>query len=113
MAELQPPLKQWPTLETQLIGVIPGSALEQLIKQNQDFSILAPAELNDHFAFPPWIRVWWRKSHPELNFSGPTVVYPLILKEILGWLSRHQDLQPAPVVSPAPAAKPARKARWI
>jgi hypothetical protein len=113
MAELQPVLKQWPSLETQLTDVIPGSALEQLIKQNQDFSMLAPGEVNDHFAFPPWLRVWWRKIHPELDFSGPNVGYPLFLKEILGWMSRHQDLQSTPVDSPSPAAKPDRKARGL
>jgi hypothetical protein len=107
MAERQPILKQWPTLDIQLKEVIPGSALEQLIKANQDFSMLDPSEINDHFAFPPWMRVWWRKSHPELNFSNP--VYPIILKEILGWLSRHQDLQP----TPADSAKPAGQARGV
>jgi hypothetical protein len=111
MAEQEPVLKQWPTLETQLTGVIPGSAFEQLIKGNQDFSMLDPSEVNDRYAFPPWMRVWWRKSHPELNFSNP--VYPIILKEILGWLNRHQDLQPTPVDSSKAAAQHSRRVRGL
>jgi hypothetical protein len=83
-----------PTLEQQLkgSGVTPGSALEALIKQNQDFSILDPSELNDGGPFPLWLRVYVRKSHPELTFSGTPVRYPLILKEILSYMIRHQDL---------------------
>jgi hypothetical protein len=111
MAEQEPILRQWPTLETQLTEVIPGSALEQLIKDNQDFSILDPSEVNDRYAFPPWMRVWWRKSHPELNFSNP--VYPIILKEILSWLRRHQDLQPTPADQPKAGAQQARKTRGV
>ena len=85
-----------PSLEQQLKDsrVIPGSALETLIKQNQDFSILDPSELNDGGPFPLWLRVYVRKSHPELTFSGTPIRYPLILKEILSYMIRHQDLPP-------------------
>jgi hypothetical protein len=84
----------WPVLKEQLTAsrVIPGSALEQLIRNNQDFQMLHPNELNDRLPFPPWLRVWWRKAHPELDFSGPKVGYSLILKEIGFWMLKHQDL---------------------
>jgi hypothetical protein len=87
---------RWPSLKQQLtaFNVTPGSALEQLIKDNQDFSILLPNEANDGLPFPPWLRVWWRKKHPELSFAGPKVGYPLGLKEILSWMLRNQDLPP-------------------
>jgi hypothetical protein len=82
----------WPAVEEQMKGVIRGSALEKLILDNQDFGILLPAEADDGLPFPPWLRVWWRKKHPELKFPGPKVGYPLGLKEILHWMLRNQDL---------------------
>lgn len=96
------PGPQWPTLEQQLnqLSVKPGSALEQLIKNNQDFSMLEPQEANDGLEFPLWLRVYVRKMHPELQFRGPRVGYPLILKEILSYMLRHQD---APTGAPEPS----------
>jgi len=90
---------RWPSLEQQLsaLKVQRGSALEQLIKDNQDFSVLLPQEAGDGRPFPPWLRVYIRKTHPELSFSGPQVEYPLILKEILSYMLRHQD---APIRPP-------------
>jgi hypothetical protein len=90
--------RQGPSLDQQLKDsrVIAGSALETLIKQNQDFSILAPSELHDNLPFPLWLRVFFRKAHPELDFSGPRPGYPLILKEVLSYMIRHQDLPEAP-----------------
>lgn len=83
----------WPSLQQQLsqLGVKAGSALEQLIKDNQDFSMLEPQEADDGLEFPLWLRVYVRKMHPELQFRGPRVGYPLILKEILSYMLRHQD----------------------
>ncbi len=90
----------WPAVEQQLreSKVTPGSALEKLIRENQDFEILAPEEANDGQPFPPWLRVWFRKKHPEVEFSGPRVGYPWLLKDIGLWMLRHQDLpeNPAP-----------------
>src|SRR5215831_15818577 len=88
----------WPSLSQQLInaGVTPGSALEDLIRANQDFSMLRPEEAKDTLRLPPWLRVYWRKQHPEGNYSAndPTGGYPLVLKEIYEWMITHQDLQP-------------------
>ena len=51
----------------------------------------APEEAHDQLPYPPWLRVYWRKAHPEVDWYR-TVAYPLILKEIGGWMRRHQDL---------------------
>jgi hypothetical protein len=86
---------KWPTLEEQLAAAkaIPGSALEKLIKDNQDAGMLDPSENpNDVWKLPLWIRVYYRKQHPEIEFTGPGAGYPLILKEIYTWMLQHQDL---------------------
>jgi hypothetical protein len=108
----------WPSLEKQLHDskVIPGSALEQFIRQNQDFSTLRPEEAHDDLPFPPWLRVYWRKMHPELNYSGPEVGYPLLLKDIGLRMLRNQDLPQGPPVAPgasgdAPQNAPKRRGR--
>jgi len=76
--------------------VIPGSALERLIRENQEFNLLNPSESRDNIIAPLWLRVWWRKAHPELRYSSedPTGGYPLVLKEIWEWMVTHQDLVP-------------------
>ena len=101
-AEGKPPL--WKTLKQQLDqeysgrDVIPGSELEKLIADNQNFSLLRADEAGDRRGLPPWLRVWWRKAHPEVEYSAadPTGGYPLVLKEILEWMMTHQDLKPGP-----------------
>jgi hypothetical protein len=100
---------QGPPLEQQLIDarVIAGSKLEQLIKQNQDFSILDPSEFDDDLGFPLWLRVYVRRTHPEITFSGTPIRYPLILKEILSYMVRHQDLPE--VLPPAQPSKPSSR----
>lgn len=89
----KPKSPRWPTFEEQLtaVKVKPGSALEKLIRDNQDFDLLYPEEAHDGLPYPPWLRVYWRKAHPEVDWYR-TVAYPLILKEIGGWMRRHQDL---------------------
>src|SRR5258708_24201401 len=71
----------WPTLDRQLSKdrVQPGSALARLIAANQDFALLRVAEQNDHIPLPPWLRVLWRKSHPQGKPipGDPTGGYPL------------------------------------
>jgi PKD repeat protein len=95
-AEAQP--LAFPDLGTQLAQdhVVPGSALEKLIAANQDFRILRPEEAKDRLGIPPWLRVSWRKAHPELTYSAqdPTGGYPLILHEVHEWMVSHQNLQP-------------------
>jgi hypothetical protein len=93
------PLHQpWPSADQQLkvAHVEPGTALEKLILNNQDFGMLRPAEASDKIPVPLWLRVYWRKSHPEADYSAadPTGGYPHVLKEIAEWMTLHQDLVP-------------------
>jgi hypothetical protein len=89
---------EWPTVQEQLekSHVQPGSALERLILENQDFSLLNPQEFNDHIRVPLWLRVLYRKNHPNDRFlpADPTGGYPLVLHEVWEWMTTHQDLRP-------------------
>ena len=89
---------RWPSLDEQLQagGVVPGSALEALIAASQDFSLLRPEEAKDDIRIPLWLRVLWRKAHPERVYSGadPAGGYPLVLKNAYEWMLAHQDLLP-------------------
>jgi hypothetical protein len=89
---------RWPSLEEQLEAskVIRGSALEKLIRENQDFEMLRPEEAHDKLRLPPWLRVYWKKQHPELRPAphDPTGGYPLALRDIYIWMLGHQDLKP-------------------
>jgi hypothetical protein len=89
---------RWPTLDKQLqqSRVQPGTPLEKLIEANQEFTMLRPEEANDKIQVPPWLRVMWRKNHPEGNYaaSDPTGGYPHVLKEVAEWMMLHQDLAP-------------------
>jgi hypothetical protein len=97
-ATAQPEPPSWPSVAKQLRGdrVVPGSALERLILDNQDFQMLRKSERNDKIGIPPWLRVLWRKAHPELVYSSfdPTGGYPRVLQEVHEWLLAHQDLLP-------------------
>jgi len=81
-------------LEEQLAAskVIHGSALEKLIRDNQDFRILRPEEVHDKLGLPPWLRVYWRKQHPDGVYAGPGGGYPLVLHKLYQWMMEHQDL---------------------
>ncbi len=59
--------RPWPTVEQQVKkdNVLPGTPLESLIQQNQDFGLLRPEEAGDKIPVPLWLRVYWRKGHPE------------------------------------------------
>jgi len=89
----------FPSLQSQLTAdrVTPGSALERLIEANQDFSRLRPEEAHDKIPVPAWLRVYWRKGHPEVDYSAadPTGGYPLVLKEVHEWMVSHQNLERA------------------
>ena len=56
--------------------------------------MLRAEEAGDKIPVPLWLRVYWRKAHPEGNYSAadPTGGYPLVLKEIAEWMLLHQDL---------------------
>ncbi|MEO8382955.1 MAG: pre-peptidase C-terminal domain-containing protein, partial [Acidobacteriota bacterium] len=89
---------KFPSLDEQLkkAHVKANSALDKLIRKNQDFSKLKAKDANDQIV-PPWLKVYWRKGHPEANYDNdndPTGGYPLVLKEVLEWMMTHQDLTP-------------------
>src|SRR5438270_2070880 len=83
------PRASWPSLQSQLARdrVPAGSPLAKLIASNQDFQLLRPEEAHDKIAVPLWLRVLWRKDHPdtELAPGDPTGGYPLVLKEVHEW----------------------------
>src|SRR4051812_35364476 len=87
---------RWPSLDKQLrqSRVQSGTALEKVILANQEFKMLRPEEANDKIPVPLWLRVYWRKAHPEGNYSAadPTGGYPHVLKEVAEWMEHHQDL---------------------
>jgi hypothetical protein len=97
----------WPNVTQQLSRdrVVPGSPLEHLIRDNQDFQKLHKAELTDTLGIPPWLRVYWRKAHPDFVYSAadPTGGYPRVINEIHEWMLAHQDLVPG---LPDPDVKP-------
>ncbi len=88
----------WPSVETQLLRskVAPGSALEQLIRNNQEFGMLNVREAADTIPVPMWLRVLYRKNNPTAQFNpaDPTMGYPHVLKEVHEWMMHHQDLLP-------------------
>jgi len=90
--------RQWPSIEEQLreANVVHGSALEQLIRDNQDFELLHPDEVNDGLPIPPWLRVHWRKLHPKdvPDETSPAASYPYpdVLDSVYEWMRIHQDL---------------------
>ncbi|HEX6095678.1 MAG TPA: sialidase family protein [Thermoanaerobaculia bacterium] len=99
-----PAKKEFPKLDEQLrhAKAKPGSALEKLIRENQDFSNLKDRDADDKIV-PPWLKVYWRKKHAEEDYddpNDPTGGYPFVLKEIFEWMTTHQDLKPGrPTIS--------------
>ena len=106
--QAKPP--QFPSIADQLKAAHakPGSALEKLIKDNQDFGRLHARDAADSIV-PPWLKVYWQKGHPEANYDNendPSGGYPLVLKEVLEWMMTHQDLKPGdPDASMAPGTQ--------
>jgi hypothetical protein len=100
-----PGAAHFPSLDQQLkdAHAKPGSALEKLIRANQEFDRLQPRDAEDR-AVPPWLKVYWQKGHPEINYKtdDPTGGYPLVLKEIYEWMVSHQDLKPGPADASLP-----------
>ena len=92
------PNPAWPSMDKQLAKdkVEPGSPLEHFIRANQDFHMLRAEEASDKIPVPAWLRVAWRKAHPEGVYTGddPTGGYPHVLKEMHEWMVKHQDLVP-------------------
>src|SRR3954453_12119097 len=88
--------QDWPTVQQQMreAEVRPGTRLERLIRDNQDFDLLRPEELNDQLRIPLWLRVHFRKQHPEITPipGDPTGGYPLALRDLYNWMVDNQEL---------------------
>jgi hypothetical protein len=86
----------WPSVEAQLDAAkgSRGTALEQLIRDNQDFNLLHPKEAHDDFKIPLWLRVQFRKRHPEVQLStvNPGASYPEALEMLHKWMLANPDL---------------------
>jgi hypothetical protein len=92
----EPPRGTWPSTDDQLDAAraTHGSQLERLIRDNQDPSLLRPEEReDDDIAIPLWLRVHYRRNHPEqpLSPAGPVGDYPEALENIHEWMKLHQD----------------------
>src|SRR4051794_11587975 len=113
-AAAPPPSPPWPSIADQLQQdhVKPGSALETLIRNNQDFQLLRADEATDNRGIPPWLRVFWRKAHPELTYRAddPPGGSPLVLNDIYEWMIYPQDLVTGP---PQAAAVEAEKSLTV
>ncbi|HXU47345.1 MAG TPA: hypothetical protein VN783_17600 [Thermoanaerobaculia bacterium] len=78
----------WPTLPQQLAEARarPGSRLDRMIRDNQQFWLLSSAELDGSAGsatdLPPWLRVAWRKAHPDFDPAGTSASYPLVLRDL-------------------------------
>src|SRR3954467_1335106 len=61
-----------------------GSALERMIRANQDFDLVHPHELDDTYPVPLWLRVAWRKQHPDVQIpaKNPGAAYPEVLSQL-------------------------------
>ena len=105
--------ERWPSVDDQLrdARVVHGSALEQLIRENQDFELLHPDEANDGLPVPLWLRVHWRKVHPKEvpDESSPAAAYPYpdVLDSVYEWMRIHQDL-PGWEAKPSSRRRPSR-----
>lgn len=75
-------------------NVTKGSNLEKFILANQDVHMLRQDEANDNIGIEPWLRIHWRKHHPEGKYSSdnPTGGYPRVLKRLQALMIRYQDL---------------------
>ena len=91
------PARRWPSVAAQLeqAQARPGTALEQLIRENQDTHLLRPDEQpDDAVGLPLWLRVYYRKNHPDepIPAVDPAGGYPDVLYRVLDWMLQHQDL---------------------
>jgi len=87
----------WPSVDDQIVAARAGrgTELERLIRENQDFQMLRPEEARDAVGLPPWVRVYWRKAHPEGQYSAsdPSGGYPRALRRLYIWMLSHQNLR--------------------
>src|SRR4051794_19459050 len=94
----------WPSLDKQLrqARVESGTMLERLVQDNQEFKMLRPEEASDKIPVPLWLRVYWRKAHPEVAYTAadPTGGDPPLLHEVYEWMVTHQARRPGAADEP-------------
>ncbi|HNG96104.1 MAG TPA: sialidase family protein, partial [Acidobacteriota bacterium] len=87
--------RQAPSLEQQIAHehVKTGSVLERVIKENQQFYMLDAEEFTDSLPYPLWLRVYWRKAHPEMRYqpTDTTGGYPRHMKRLYDWMVGNQN----------------------
>jgi hypothetical protein len=83
----------WPSLRKQLedVHAPADSGLARLISENQDLELLHSSEVDDGQPYPLWLRVRWRKAHPEEFPPGEAVVYPMMLERVQEWMEHNPD----------------------
>ena len=83
-------------------GAPASSALAKLIRDNQDIELLHPDELNDGYPTPLWLRVVWRKQHPEIAMpaTNPGAAYPETLSPIYRRMVANPDQPWGPKAKP-------------
>jgi len=71
-----------------------GSALESLVRENQNFDLLAQEEMEDDHPYPLWLRVLWRKLNPDIVMpeENPGAGYPGFLSEIYTRMVINPDI---------------------
>jgi hypothetical protein len=71
-----------------------GSNLENLIRENQNFEMLAAGEFDDNTPLPLWLRVYWRKQHPEIPMPerNPGAAYPEVLSQVYKRMIADPDI---------------------
>src|SRR4051812_18706149 len=89
-------------------GARPNSALAKLIRENQEIELLHPDELADNYPAPLWLRVAWRKQHPEIPMpaKNPGAAYPEVLSQIYKRMVANPAQPGGPNARPAPPAPP-------
>ena len=103
------PSRQWPSIQSQVTqsGAPRGSSLDRVIRENQEFELLESEELSDGYDLPPWLRVLWRKSHPDFRPAAgkPGEAYPDILYTIYARMVANPDLEWSGPEGASPAAE--------
>jgi hypothetical protein len=90
--------------------VDPNSPLAQLIRENQPAELPAAmaADVTDpgEIDVPVWVRVYWRRQHPEAEFvaEDPTHGLPKALEQFADWLLTHPTLESEPPPMPVAAS---------
>jgi len=104
-----------PTVEEQIkkTGAPATSALARLIRDSQDFALLHPEELDDDYPTPLWLRVAWRKQHPEIQMpaKNPGAAYPEILSQIYKRMVANPHEPWGPNATPTTPARPPKPAK--